>query len=305
MLRRPASAPSGRRFGRLDLFDLGVLVALGLLSAWILGWALERADASHVWIGVDSIHIADPMQYLAWIREASHGSLIANPYTLGPTAASFLHPGFLVSGLLVALGMSPSLSLLLWKPVAVVALFVAVRAYVHRSLPGTVSRRSALVLALFCAPLADWIAHLGSTSSSADLVIRGLSFDMWPGSWLWGYPFTVLAVASLTGGLLAYARDRDDGVARPWAPLLALLCSWLQPWQGATFLMVVVAAEAIARLGGERRARLRGLAQPAVTVAAGAAPLVYYAALARWDPSWATARTETCPRPRPGGPYSR
>jgi hypothetical protein len=295
-MMRSGDRLGGRSRGTPDLFDLGVLVALALLSVWVLGWAIERdLNGPEVWVGVDSVHIADPMQYLAWIRDASSGPLISNPYRLDPTPASFLHPGFGLSGLLVAVGMTPWVALLLWKPVAILSLFAAVRAYVHRSLPGMVGRRSALVLALFYVPTIEWVARLDPGSIPAELTVLGLSFDMWPGSWLWGYPFTAIAVAALPAGLLVYVRDREQGRVRPWAPLLALLCSWLQPWQGATFLMIVVAAEVVVRLRGNSRARLRGLTLPLATIAAGAAPLVYYAALSRWDPSWATARSGNLP----------
>ena len=70
---------------------------------------------------------------------------------------------------------------------------------------------------------------------------------MWPGLYLWGYPFTALCVAALVGALLAYERDRTSGRLRPWAPLLGLFCAWLQPWQGATLLIVIMTTETVCR----------------------------------------------------------
>jgi hypothetical protein len=274
----------------LDAFDLAVLGALAVLSVWVVGWAVQReATGPDVWIGVDALHIADAMQYLAWIRDASSGILIGNPYRLDDTVAAFLHPGFALSGGLVALGVPPWLALLLWKPVACVALFAAVRAFVNAQLPGIWARRAALVLALFCVPSMAWIAHLEAGSFPSELTIHGLGFDMWPGAWLWGYPFTALAVAALTAGLLLYARDREAGRLTVWAPALALLCSWLQPWQGATFLAVVAGGELVAR-GRRPLADASSLPLPVLTAVAGILPLAYYAALGHWDPSWETAR---------------
>ncbi len=55
-----------------------------------------------------------------------------------------------------------------------------------------------------------------------------------------------------------------------------LLCAWLQPWQGATFALVLAVAEAVAvRRGRAAGAAVRSLALP---LAATAAPLVYYLA---------------------------
>jgi hypothetical protein len=62
------------------------------------------------------------------------------------------------------LGMAPWLAQLVWKPVAVIAIFVAARAYYHRALAGTAQRRAALVLGLFAAGWASlgeqWIPFL-------------------------------------------------------------------------------------------------------------------------------------------------
>ena len=48
---------------------------------------------------------------------------------LRSTPADYFQPAIAISGGLTALGMAPWLSLLLWKPVAVIAFFFAVRAF--------------------------------------------------------------------------------------------------------------------------------------------------------------------------------
>ena len=105
---------------------------------------------------------------------------------------------------------------------------------------------------------------------------------MWPGLYLWGYPFTALCVAALVGALLAYERDRTSGRLRPWAPLLGLFCAWLQPWQGATLLIVIMTTETVCRF------RQRGM-NVRLAIATGLAttiPLVYYSILSHTDPTW-------------------
>ena len=102
-----------------------------------------------VWTGTDGVYIVDQMQYLAWIKDASHHFLASNLFVLRSTPADYFQPAVVISGGLTALGMAPWLSLLLWKPVAVVAFFFAVRAYARRSLTGVWPRRAVLVLALF------------------------------------------------------------------------------------------------------------------------------------------------------------
>lgn len=274
----------------LDDFDLAVLAALALLSLTLLAAILWHAAPDRIWTGTDGISPADQMQYLAWIREAAESVLISNQYRLEPTASSFVHPGVLLSAIVVRLGAAPWIAYLLWKPVAVLTLFLAVHRYVWALASGPVARRCALVLALF------FIAPAGSilrTDQDTESVLAFTQNDMWPGFWLWGYPFTAIAVAALAAGLIAYGRDRAAGAVRPWAPLLGLFCAWLQPWQGATLLAVVVGSEVVLlraerqrSASGELRRRLKVLLPTAV---ATSVPLLYYAILNRADPSWAVA----------------
>ena len=132
---------------RLDRFDLGVLLVFAAVSVWVLGLDLYQVIVhGRVWTGTDGLYLVDQMQYLAWIRDASHHVLASNLFVLRPTTADYFQPAIMISGGLTALGMAPSLSLLLWKPVAVVTLFFAVRAYVGHSLAGRWPRRTALAV---------------------------------------------------------------------------------------------------------------------------------------------------------------
>jgi len=283
---RAATDVSRRR--RPDRFELLVLAALAGLSAWLLAVLLWRATRENlIWTGTDGLGLGDQMQYLNWIRDAADNGLISNRYRLEDTEATFVHPLLLPSAGLHLLGISPPVAYLVWKPVAVLGLFLAARAYGRRRLDTTTRRRWALVLALFFVTPAGYLAELAGASTVTRGRLEFLANDMWPGFWLWGYPFTALAVAAIPAVLLLHERNRGGGRVGAAAPLLALLCAWLQPWQGATLVLVLVVAEAVAWARERSRPPLAPLL---VTVGAAGLPLVYYAALGRLDPSWQLAQ---------------
>jgi hypothetical protein len=303
MGRRPGANGAGRhRALGLDAFDLLSLVALFVLAAGPLAWLAWRASAHDlVWPGIDAGTVADQWQYVAWARGAGEQLLISNRFQLEPTNAVFLHPGLVLSGALTWLGLGPALAYLLWKPVAVVALFVACRRYVHRLLSGTAERRAALVLALFF--LTPVYILSGRVLGGRTGIWLGFSASTtWFGDILWGYSFAVLAVASVPAALLAYERDRAAGRIGPWAPLFALLSSWLHPWQGSILILIIVGSEAMLLVRSRRHRRppegagLSGNSLPAArvmlaTLGAACVPLVYYAVLSRVDPAWETAQS--------------
>src|SRR6516225_11277615 len=135
---------------RIDGFELSVLVAFSAVSVFVLAIDLWRVVFNGaVWTGTDGVYIVDQMQYLAWIRDASHHFLAGNLFVLRNTPVDYFQPAVVISGGLTALGMAPTLALLLWKPVAVVAFFFGVRAYARHGVAGDWPRRAVLVLALF------------------------------------------------------------------------------------------------------------------------------------------------------------
>ncbi len=256
------------------------------LSVWLVAFLLAKAGPDHIWTGVAGPYIGDQLQYLAWIQEASRHVLIPNPFDSVPGPADYLNPALVISGALERLGLTASWSYLLWTPVAVLLLFGAARAYCRRILTGTAQRRAALVLALFyISPATLLLNHPSWLPPLARYYLPVVSKEMWPVLYLWGYPFTAIAVASLALSLLAYERDRRHRRVGPWAPLLGLVCGWMQPWQGATALGVIVVSEAVMWRRGER-----GFRPLFVTSAvAMCAPLVYYSALGHFDSAWAIA----------------
>jgi hypothetical protein len=275
--RRPAALGSDDRGQRLDRFELAVLVAFGAFSLWMIGVDVFSAAAhGRVWTGTDGIYLPDQLQYLAWIRDASKHVLISDMFVLNGTPHDYLQPAIAISGGLTALGVPPWLSLLLWKPVAVIAVFFAVRAFCRRAVGGiwpqravggVWAQRAALLLALFYGSV--------GTYPAIDESLPFLS---------WGYPFTLLATAALVWALLDYERARAQRRLTWVAPALGLVAAWLHPWQGEVLILVIVGAEAIAwREDGGLRDRL---ALPALTIGATLVPLAYYAALDHFDPVW-------------------
>ncbi|HEX8243409.1 MAG TPA: hypothetical protein VF541_07940, partial [Longimicrobium sp.] len=232
---------------RLDRFDLSALAALAALSVAVLAALLVRVwSKGGIVTGADGMLVADQLQYLNWLRQAGEHATVANLYDLEPGPRSFLHPGVLLSGLLHRAGLGVAASYLVWKPVAVGALFAGALLYVRRFLARSGDRRAALAIGLFGAsPVA---ALVGWADWSHRFDFDFLARELWVGNYLWGYLFTAIAVAAVPLGLLAYERGRAGGrrAMLGWAAAAGLVAAWLQPWQGATLGLVLVAAEALA-----------------------------------------------------------
>ncbi len=272
--RRILGASAGRQ-RQLDWFERLVLVAFALVSAWVLFLDLWQVIVDgRVWTGTDGLFLTDQMQYLAWIRSASQHVLVSDLFVLHPTPGDYLQPLIVVSGGLTALGVAAWLSLMLWQPLAVIAMFLAARAFVRLSLAGRGVRRAALVIALF----------------GGSLPAIG---DAWPGFWSWGYPYALLAIAAMVGSLISYDRARAAGALSSSAPVLGALAAWLHPWQGETLVLIVIGSELV-MFTGERRAVVRTrIILAAVTVSATGLPLLYYVVLAHADPQWGIAQAQS------------
>jgi hypothetical protein len=283
-----SSAPAGRRLDRWGAAVLAVLAALAL--APLLGLLVRVWTQGGLVTGGDGFLVADPMQYLTWLREAGENVAVANLYDLEDGPSSFIHPGVLISGLLHQLGLGVVASYMVWKPVAVLALFAGALALCRRFLTGSGDRALALALGLFFAsPIAALVGWAGLGSNDVKFDFDFISGELWTGTYLWGYLFTAVAVGVMPLGLLAYERGREGGGAGRLvlAAGCGLLAAWLQPWQGATLILVLAGAEALSlRRGRSPAGAVRDLALP---VAATAAPLVYYFVLSRTDASWELA----------------
>ena len=275
-----------RRLG-LEPFELLALLVLAGTSMAILAPLLAQGRTIS---GADGIFPPDQLQYFAWIRDAAHNGLVGNRFDLAPGPRAFLHPGYGLSALLHAVtGLSVPVSyLLIWKPVAIAITFVGCLLYVRRLLPAGGRRAAALVLALFSVmPAVAVVAWTGWGGSQAKYTFNFISGEMWTGQYLWGYLLTAVAVFLMPIVLLAVEswRERGGRGTLALAAVGSLLVMWIQPWQGATLLLIIAAVQAWRyRRSGERpRAALL------LVFALGALPAIYYFVLSRADPAWRLA----------------
>jgi hypothetical protein len=252
----------------VDRFDLSLLVILAALSLWTIGLDVWQVLVhGRIWTGSENVYPADGMQSMMWIEGILQHGASPDLYVLGRTPADFFQPLLGISAAFAALGVAPYLALLLWKPIALIGIFFAARAYVRSAVGGRWPRRAALTLALFF----GWGTVIG---------------DSWIVFWSWGYPFALIGLACALGALLAYGRDRARGRVGPLAPLLGALASWLHPWQGETLILILLGSELVLFLRRDRA----GLPRLLLTVAVTALPLAYFALLVHFDGVWQRER---------------
>jgi hypothetical protein len=206
------------------------------------------------------------MMYLTWIQDASRHLLVSNLFVLRPTPHDYLQPAIVISAGLVRLGVAPWVALIVWQPVGVGCLFFAIRGLGRSLFAGHVSRRAALVVALFGGSIGTYMFP-----------------DLWIGFWSWGYPFALLGLASAIASLLLYARGRMTLLAA----VLAGLASWMHPWLGEVLLLIFLGTEATISAATRRRPQLARLG---AVLVGGGLPLAYYAALSHFDLSWRLGR---------------
>lgn len=290
-----------RLLDRARITDTPALVLLVLWSVLLLTVVLIRARThGYYFDGADSRSARDQLQYLAWVRESGLHGLVSDRFDTAPSGHVFLHPMFLLSGSLWRLGLSLQLAYLLWKPVAVVALFFGVRAYAARLVPEGWGRRATVLLALFfytpILPLL-YLTKLGGLRAHEE--IGFLSVETFAAGNLWGYLPGAIAIGLVPLGLLALERALDPARRAPargpwwysgWAAAAGASASWLHPWQGET-LLLVMAGSAAWQLRTILRARAAALV--AVPLIATTLPLAYYFLLGHLDPGWEAARRQS------------
>jgi hypothetical protein len=279
----PVAAP--KRARGLDRFEIVLLVVFAAVSAWVVALDVFHAARDGLtWTGTDGYYIVDQMQYLSWIQAAAHHGLISNLFVLRSTPSDYLQPAILLSGAVAAVGVPSWLALLLWKPVAVVTLFLAMRTVAYRAFTVTMHRRAAMTLGLFFGSLTVIYGALGIVG------------DMMP-TWLsWGYPFGLMSVALIVFALVRYDRMRLAGRPDWICGLLGALASALHPWQGETLILLILFAELVRwrdLVLWWRTAQWRRLALPVLTMALAAVPLLYYLLLGHLDLSWKLARVQS------------
>jgi len=296
---------NGPRASRAELVLLAALAAWGLVPLILL---LVHAASLHArltgadgLIGADGVLGADQLQYLAWIRDASAHGLASDLFTLSPTGHVYLEPVFAISGALLHLGLSLPLAYLVWKPVAIVAMFAAAVAWARRAFGDRLAARTAAVaLSLFLyTPLAALVNWTQSGPGPFRFEIYQLAGELMAAGGLWGYVPGALAFALVPVALLAVERALDPGAARRAGTVspsagagrpgravavaagASLLASWLHPWQGITLVLILAGLAALRRLNGWLTLTL--------VAAAAALPLGYYYLLPHIDPAWRLA----------------
>ncbi len=278
-------------------FSYAEIALVGFLALWAaapLAALLYRgASTGEVFTGANGLFAADQLQYMAWIRQFGAIDLAANRFSLGPSDEVFLHPMFLLSGLVWRFGGSIQLAYLVWTPLAVVVLFAGFRAYVHRLHRDRKSRDVTLALALFFVTPSALAAAAGLSGTEP---VASLAGELFAAGQTWGYLPTVIAIGLMpifllgiewlvdTEPLEAGSRGRRYTAGTAMA---GLLVSWLHPWQGETLLVIV--GGLVAWRGGRRRDMTVVAAPTFATVL----PLLYYLALSRTDPAWGVAQAQT------------
>jgi hypothetical protein len=296
------------------------VVILGVLAIWALApfvaVLLHVTNHGGVLIGTNGADFFDQFQYLAWIRDAGSHGLASNLWVIGHTPHDYLHPMYLISGLLWRLGVTLQVAYLIWKPIAIAVLFLGFFAYVRHLLPRSRPQQaSALLLGLFyltpVLAIASWTGQL-SAAHQYQLILA--TDDAYPALQLWGFEHTAIAIGlmpvflifaeRLIGGgrvaerLIGEGRVAErligegsvsDDTRRRWIAVAAgagLLVAWLHPWQGAILLAIVGAMVVLKR----PRRRYLSLAVP---VAATLAPLIYGLVLSHADASWRAFEAES------------
>jgi hypothetical protein len=257
--------------------------------------AIDAAIHDRVFIGAGASTPDDTLQYLAWATDAAHHGLIANLYGFHNGGHVFLHPIWLLTGLLhVDAGVSYSLLLAVWQAVTLVLLVFAIRrlaqAFFHddQTKCGLV-----LVLALFVvSPLFAIGVNLGLSVPWGNSIwlLTGESFGV---EWVSGYFPIGLTVVAMIGFILIIASLLDSRRAEPWylsrlwtdqkawlAGGLGAVASWLHPWQGTELLLIIFGIAVWTWRDWRRNSRL--LIPALLTLA----PLVYYKILPVIDVGW-------------------
>lgn len=287
-----AERATGSHRPRMARGDWVVLAAFAAMAvAPLVGLLVRVWTEGGVITGADGFLVLDPMQYVNWLRQSGESGAAANLYDLAPGPNSFVHPGLLISGLLYRLGFGVVLAYLVWKPIAVLALFTGAFLFAGRFLARAGDRRVAVILGLFFAsPIAAVVGWTSAAESTVKFNLDFVSGELWTGTYLWGYLFTAVGVGVMPLGLLAFERARTASSTRllVLASAVGLIVSWFQPWQGATFALILIVASLMTDCR-DRSAAAASAKRLTPVLVATALPLVYYFLLSKYDPSWRLA----------------
>jgi hypothetical protein len=292
-----AETPAPESTGRLPLTgaEWVLLTVFAVASFSLFGLNAVNAAAHHrLFLGAGGATPKDTLQYLAWATDAGHHGLIANLYGFNDGDHVYLHPVWLLTGLLhVDAGVSYVLLLGLWQGVALILLVVVLRRYARLVLGDDGRARVvALTLALFLvSPFFLFVVNLGLHIDGTRWVWL-LTHSGYAVEWISGYFPKALTVTAMMGYLIVLERllavpDRPapagELVSRGGAAAAALgaTAAFLHPWQGVELAIVTVA---LAVWSGPRSRRNLRLLLPLVAIGV---PLLYYLILPKIDAGWA------------------
>ncbi|HSO98711.1 MAG TPA: hypothetical protein VLP43_07145 [Solirubrobacteraceae bacterium] len=134
----------GSTLGGLLIRAAGLIRANPATFAALTIWAFAPLAATVAYVainggiltGTNGADLFDQFQYLAWIRDEGSHLLASNLWVIGGTPHDYVEPMYLISGLLWRLGLSVQVAYLIWKPVALLVLFLGFAAYARRMLRG-------------------------------------------------------------------------------------------------------------------------------------------------------------------------
>jgi len=279
---RPAAVPRG---GERALAAAAVAAALIWAALPIAVLAIHTLRHGGVLTGTDGpLPGADQLFYMDSIRQSGTHLLIADHFDLVIGQAVFLHPLYLLAGIVWRLGVPLQGAFWALSLIAAPALALGALALGARCLDGTRERAAAVAVGMFfMSPLVPLLAWTGAVGAYQRFLLELPAGESMPAWQLWGYPHSAVAVGALALALTGAAgvASAARSSARRLASIAgaAALAAWLHPWQGAIFIAVA----GVLALQGRSWSLSRRLAIPAL---AAAAPMAYEEILVHTDAAW-------------------
>jgi hypothetical protein len=227
---------------------------------------------------------ADQLFYIDSIRQSGAHLLIADHFDLVIGRAVFLHPLYLLGGIVWRLGVPIQGAFWALSLLAAPALALGALALGRPCLQGRGERAVAVAVGMFyMSPLVPLLAWTGAVAGYQRFLLEVPAGESMPAWQLWGYPHSAVAVGLLAlalAGAASIAAGAPPSARRlAWMAGAGALASWLHPWQGAIFIAVT----GVLVVRSRSWALCRSLAVP---VLAAVAPIAYEEILVHSDAAW-------------------
>lgn len=278
--RRGTPGTAGRS---LPLAAVAVALVWAVVPIAVLAYHTLRHGG--VLTGTDSpLPGADQLYYMDSIRQSGTHLLIADHFDLVIGRAVFLHPLYLLAGIVWRLGVPLQGAFWALSLLAAPALALGALAFGRRCLDGWGERAAAVAVGMFyMSPMVPLLAWTGAVGAGERFLLELPAGESMPAWQLWGYPHSGVAVGMVAlalAGVTAIAAGSGATVRRlTLIAAAAALASWLHPWQGAIFIAVA----AVLAIRSRSWALCRSLVGP---VLAAAAPIAYEEILVHTDAAW-------------------